>query len=62
MNYVISSGFEFADGCRIRGHDQILRNLGSCPPCLEFGAIGDNLFLLDQVRGTTFYHYKIIEK
>jgi len=24
--------------------------------------IGDNLFLLDQVRGATFYHYKIIEK
>jgi hypothetical protein len=24
--------------------------------------IGDNLFLLDQVRGVTFYHYKIIEK
>jgi hypothetical protein len=24
--------------------------------------IGDNLFLLDQIRGVTFYHYKIIEK
>jgi hypothetical protein len=24
--------------------------------------IGDNLFLLDQVRGVTFYHYKIIDK
>lgn len=24
--------------------------------------IGDNLFLLDQERGVTFYHYKIIEK
>jgi hypothetical protein len=24
--------------------------------------IGNNLFLLDQVRGATFYHYKIIEK
>lgn len=24
--------------------------------------IGDNLFLLDQLRGVTFYHYKIIEK
>lgn len=24
--------------------------------------IGDNLFLLDQIRGVTFYHYKIIDK
>jgi len=24
--------------------------------------IGDNLFLLDQVRGVTFYHYKIFDK
>lgn len=24
--------------------------------------IGDNLFLLDQVRGVTYYHYKILEK
>jgi hypothetical protein len=39
MNYVISPGPEFADGAEFRDMTQILRNLGSCPPRLEFGAI-----------------------
>jgi hypothetical protein len=39
MNYVISPGCEFADGAEFGDMTQILRNLGSCPPRLEFGTI-----------------------
>jgi hypothetical protein len=39
MNCVISSRKEFADGAEFGDMTQILRNLGSCPPHLEFGAI-----------------------
>ena len=43
MNDVISPDREFADGAEFGDMTQILRNLGSCPPRLEFGAIGEFL-------------------
>ena len=41
MNYVMSPGREFADGAEFGDMTQILWNVESCPPRLEFGAIGE---------------------
>jgi hypothetical protein len=37
INCLVSSRREFADGAEFGDMTQILRNLGSCPPRLEFG-------------------------